>query len=646
MKPIRSSMVIKNNVQSVNLIIVLIFYSMFFSGCSLSEDSLGKGEDDPVLLNPPVVSSITLTQDPRPVWNWESVTGAGRYRHSFTESPGDWIETIELSYTPDTDLPDGTYTLYVQAGNDTEWSGSGFFTTTINSVVPSPPTIDGISNGYYNTNQLFTLEDIEEEATAYYSLNNGINWIEYTGQVTLSDEGLYEVVAKQVVADMIESPASYPDINITIDKTDPDPPEALDLASEDDTGHSDSDNLTRLTDGLSISGSAESDAIITLLSNRDGVVGETTADENGNWTIDISLSENVHSITAFVSDLAGNNSGSSAVMVITVDTTPPSAPSQPDLDAADDSNIDKDNITNISGGLTFNGFTEPDSIVILESDLEGELGTVIANGSGNWICDAVSLGLTNNIHSIIAKAMDPAGNECVSPVLYLTVDTVAPVIRTDKFSSTDKIIVTDTGDSSNFTTESNIISTWNSVTKEVVLEDVAGNSIVMPNMVYEGPETNGLRTAIEVEAVNGDTIYVVAGIYNLTVNPVQLNITDSIAIKGDGASSFITTSVTRKSLFVIAAEDLEVTFTNIKVDCVDRDIIKSGLTAGTVYLKSITRGSVSSRNLVAISNTFDVYYWNSGTGTYKQTRDGVDDWILNWVRCIFKGVPDATHWDE
>ena len=94
----------------------------------------------------------------------------------------------------------------------------------------------------------------------------------------------------------------------------PTSPSALDLAADDDTGISNSDNVTRTTTGLSISGCAKADTTVTLL--KDGAAfspavtttasGATctngTDTEGKEWTADIALTARAapYSITATI----------------------------------------------------------------------------------------------------------------------------------------------------------------------------------------------------------------------------------------------------------------------------------------------------------------------------------------------------------
>ena len=73
---------------------------------------------------------------------------------------------------------------------------------------------------------------------------------------------------------------------VTIDTLAPSAPTGLDLAAADDTGVSDSDNLTRNTSNLTISGTAEAYSTVTIYDNTT-FLSTANADSAGNFSTDI-----------------------------------------------------------------------------------------------------------------------------------------------------------------------------------------------------------------------------------------------------------------------------------------------------------------------------------------------------------------------
>jgi len=211
----------------------------------------------------------------------------------------------------------------------------------------------------------------------------------------------------------------------TLDHTNPSAPSAPDLASGSDSGSSNTDNITS-DNTPTFTGTAEANSTVTLY-DTDGttVLGTATADGSGNWSITSSaLSSGSHTITAKATDAAGNTSGASSGLSVTVDTTV-AAPGTPDLAAGSDSGSSTDNVTSATTP-TFTGTAEPNSTVTLyDTDGITVLGTATADGSGNW--SITSSALSQGSHTITAKATDVAGNtSSASSGLSVTVDTTAP----------------------------------------------------------------------------------------------------------------------------------------------------------------------------------------------------------------------------
>ena len=90
----------------------------------------------------PSVHAEPFTTDRRPVWTWQPTgIGTAPYRFATDKSELDTaVTTNATSYTPDSDLEDGEYTLYVQQKlPGDEWSWAGSATVTIYNIAPSAP---------------------------------------------------------------------------------------------------------------------------------------------------------------------------------------------------------------------------------------------------------------------------------------------------------------------------------------------------------------------------------------------------------------------------------------------------------------------------------------------------------------------------
>lgn len=200
-------------------------------------------------------------------------------------------------------------------------------------------------------------------------------------------------------------------------------PSGLDLAAADDSGTSDSDNITNKTTELTVTGTAEAGAKVELFTGATSL-GTATATAAGTFSIDITLAAGTHSLAALATDTAGNVSVLSTRMSVTVDTTGPDAPTNVDLDQPDDLGLSQfDRITSRSIGLTING-NGPASGTVELFDGTTSLGTVSTSSSGAFTKDVI---LEEGTHTITAKTSDTAGNSsAASNEVKIVVDTTPP----------------------------------------------------------------------------------------------------------------------------------------------------------------------------------------------------------------------------
>jgi hypothetical protein len=187
------------------------------------------------------------------------------------------------------------------------------------------------------------------------------------------------------------------------------------------SGQSTNDNTPTLT------GVTEADSIVTI---RDGntVIGTTTSDASGNWSFTPApaLSEGSHSLTATVTDGAGNISPAAPPFVVVVDTLAPAAPSITSVidDQPGSTLLTNGQLTN-DAQPTLSGTTEANAIVTIRSN-GTIIGTANADGSGSWsFTPTNALAQGENIFTVTAT--DAAGNTSgASASFTVLVDSVAP----------------------------------------------------------------------------------------------------------------------------------------------------------------------------------------------------------------------------
>ncbi|MBF0160093.1 MAG: PD40 domain-containing protein [Magnetococcales bacterium] len=222
-------------------------------------------------------------------------------------------------------------------------------------------------------------------------------------------------------------------------------PTGLDLAAADDSGKSTSDNITKNTKSLTITGTGKKGAVVILLDGETplGTVAVTAA--TGKWSRDVTLSSGSHAIRA-TQKMGSSLSDASAALLITVDTTPPAAPSSPDLDIADDNGTDSsNNITSLTKGLNFSGSGEAGATVTLFADKnknnkqdssEKTLATVIVDENGLWRSKDLAMAIGS--YSLRAFQTDLAGNiGSMSGTLGLSIVKASATKRAEWLTSQD-----------------------------------------------------------------------------------------------------------------------------------------------------------------------------------------------------------------
>ncbi|NEX76513.1 type I secretion C-terminal target domain-containing protein, partial [Aeromonas rivipollensis] len=212
-----------------------------------------------------------------------------------------------------------------------------------------------------------------------------------------------------------------------VDSSTPSAPSAPELQAASDSGSSSTDNITNDSTPIVSGTGAEAGAIVTLY-DSDGTtaLGTSIAALDGSWSITSSaLSSGSHTLTAKVTDWAGNASPASGSLVLTIDTT--GATPVVSAVTADNGSSGTDEITNDST-LIISGTAEANSGIQVFRD-GVSIGTTTANGSGNWSFDHTGTALAQGGYNFTAQATDVAGNvSAVSAALPVTVDTNAPTV--------------------------------------------------------------------------------------------------------------------------------------------------------------------------------------------------------------------------
>lgn len=168
------------------------------------------------------------------------------------------------------------------------------------------------------------------------SLDDGATWTDITSKVsggTLSWDGVTLIgsgVLKIQVVDVAGN-ASVVSTGYVVD-TSAAAPSAPDLSAASDTGASSTDNIT--SDATpTFTGTSEANAAVSLF-DTDGttVLGTAIADGSGNWSITSStLAVGLHTVSAKITDLAGNTSTAGPGLQITIEAPPAPEPPPPSV---------------------------------------------------------------------------------------------------------------------------------------------------------------------------------------------------------------------------------------------------------------------------------------------------------------------------
>ena len=324
--------------------------------------------------------------------------------------------TSGQTYTLDTSSPTAPTGLDMDAGSDSGTSN------TDNVTSDNTPTVSGAGAEPGSTVTLY-----DSDGTTVLGTTTADGAGAWTVTSSALSNGVHTLTAKVTDGAGNTGAASTP-LSVTIDTTAPSAPGAIDLDSGSDTGISNSDNVTSDTTPT-FNGTAEANSTVTLY-DTDGttVLGTTTADSSGNWTITAStLAGGSHTLTVKAKDAAGNESGASSSLSVTIDTTAPNAPTGLDVLASSDSGTSNtDNITSNNTPTVSGAGAEPGSTVKLyDTDGTTVLGTATADSSGNW--SVTTSALADGTHTLTAKVTDTAGNVgAASSSLTVTIDSTAP----------------------------------------------------------------------------------------------------------------------------------------------------------------------------------------------------------------------------
>ncbi|WP_413499167.1 BapA/Bap/LapF family large adhesin [Buttiauxella gaviniae] len=398
------------------------------------------------------VNSGQATNDPRP-----AITGTGEIGSTITIlDNGTSIGTAVVgtggtwTFTPTSDLSPGLHPITVTstdaAGNVS--APSAGFSVNVDTLTTAPvissvtdnvgtpaPVISGVPT---NDNTPTFTGTAEANSTITISENGNVigtalvdgtgNW-NFTPNPALTDGSHNLTIITTDTAGNV-SPATT--FNAVIDTTAPIVP-AITLVVDDQTQVG---NVT-LTSGQStkdtlptLSGTSEANAVITL---KDGntIIGTTTANGNGEWSLDptTALGQGSHNLTVTATDAAGNVSNPSGIFSVVVDSVAPTAPlivTVTDNTAPNIGPITSGQPTNETRPAITGSGEVGSTIKIYDGSNPTPLGSATVGSGGTWSFTPPTA-LSSGSHNLTVTATDAAGNvSAPSAIFNVVVDLAAP----------------------------------------------------------------------------------------------------------------------------------------------------------------------------------------------------------------------------
>jgi len=292
------------------------------------------------------------------------------------DGSGNW------SYSPATGLLHGT--VVNATATDAAGNVSGSSSVTIDAVAPAIPDVapsnGSMFSGTAEADATITLTDGGGNPIGEVTADSSGAW-SFTPATPLPHGTVVEVTATDAAGNTSAASSVV---------TDAVPPAAPDLDP---------------SNGSVVVGSAEAGATIRLFDGEGNLLGEVTADGNGDWTYTPGTPFiDGATVSATATDAAGNTS---AATLLTVDAVAPSVP-----------------VIAPSNGSLLTGTAEAGATVTLVDGDGIPIGEVVADGTGSW---SFTPGVALAHGTVVtATATDAAGN--TSGAQTVTVDAVPPAM--------------------------------------------------------------------------------------------------------------------------------------------------------------------------------------------------------------------------
>ncbi len=239
------------------------------------------------------------------------------------------------------------------------------------------------------------------------ALQNVLGWLDGTRLTLTSDrltsllgaptaDGVYTLTFKAI--DVVGHASENYRFTYTLDTRAPVPPAALDLSASEDTGTSNTDNITR-NNAFLLTTSVDNDAIVRFYQNGN-FVSQSSSGTTRTLSV-TNLSDGTHIFTVTSEDIAGNVSSFSLPASIIVDRT---APSELQVSLADEFRDSPSSLTTAYESVTLIGKTDPNTVVMIE----GTTRSVVSDANGDF--QFTDVRLIPGANQFTLSATDNAGN--------------------------------------------------------------------------------------------------------------------------------------------------------------------------------------------------------------------------------------------
>ncbi len=274
-------------------------------------------------------------------------------------------------------------------------------------------------------------------------------------------------------------------------------------------------SLTAIIDtaGKVVTGVTEANAVVTVKNTAGTVVGTTTADATGKYSVTLDKAYlNGESLSATAADKSGN--ATAPKTIVAPDTTAPSS-----LTATID-----------TAGKVVTGTTEANAVVTVKNTAGTVIGTVTSDATGKYSVTLDKAYL--NGESLSATAADKLGN-ATAPKTIVAPDTTAPSSLTAMIDSAGKVVTGTTEVGARVTVEQ-VTAVYKEVTvleTQSVLNETVQSNYLSKTYSFEVTGTNAHVSLNLSSSTNS-----LSGSYSSTLSGASLNtsLTGSISQAGNG----------------------------------------------------------------------------------------------------------------